>query len=149
MVCCYEYGADIKIHSKNNSNSMKNAVFRDVTPCDTCKNRRFRGKYRLHLQNEKSVAYRFSPDYWGDSSSETSVHTRATRHHIPADGILHSHSRENRKSYTIQIADARLFLSQVMSLFMNLIFFYWNPWKPRTLLQLKLVGILTINLFVI
>jgi hypothetical protein len=26
-------------------------------------------------------------------------------------------------------------------------FFYWNPGQPRTLLQLKLVGILTINLF--
>jgi hypothetical protein len=26
-------------------------------------------------------------------------------------------------------------------------FFYWNPGKPRTLLQLKLLGILPINLF--
>jgi hypothetical protein len=32
-------------------------------------------------------------------SSETSVHTRSTRHHIPEDGILHSHRRENLKSY--------------------------------------------------
>jgi hypothetical protein len=31
-------------------------------------------------------------------SSETSVHTRSTRHHIPEDGILHSHRRENLKS---------------------------------------------------
>jgi hypothetical protein len=31
-------------------------------------------------------------------SSETSVHTRSrTRHHIPEDGILHSHRRENLK----------------------------------------------------
>jgi hypothetical protein len=27
--------------------------------------------------------------------SETSVHTRSTRRHIPEDGILHSHRREN------------------------------------------------------
>jgi hypothetical protein len=32
-------------------------------------------------------------------SSEPSVHTRSTRRHIPEDGILHSHRRENIKSY--------------------------------------------------
>jgi hypothetical protein len=31
--------------------------------------------------------------------SETSVLTRATRHHVLEDGILHSHRRENLKSY--------------------------------------------------
>jgi hypothetical protein len=32
-------------------------------------------------------------------SSETSLFTRVTRHDIPEDDILHSHRRENLKSY--------------------------------------------------
>jgi hypothetical protein len=44
------------------------------------------------------------------SSSETSVLTRAMRRIIPEDAILHSHRRENLKSYTIllQINKQRL-----------------------------------------
>jgi hypothetical protein len=36
-------------------------------------------------------------------SSETSVFTRATRRNNPEDTILHSHRRENLKSYIIEI----------------------------------------------
>jgi hypothetical protein len=36
------------------------------------------------------------------SSSETSVHTRTTQRHISESGILHSHRRENLKSYIVK-----------------------------------------------
>jgi hypothetical protein len=34
-------------------------------------------------------------------SSETAVHTRSTRRHVPEYGIFHSHRRENLKSYVV------------------------------------------------
>jgi hypothetical protein len=34
--------------------TMKNAVFWDVTPCASCKNRRFGGIYRLLHQDDKN-----------------------------------------------------------------------------------------------
>jgi hypothetical protein len=33
---------------------LKNVVFWDVTPCDSCKNRRFGGTWRLHNQGDKN-----------------------------------------------------------------------------------------------
>jgi hypothetical protein len=91
---------------------MKNAVFWDVAPCKSCVNRRFGRMYRLH----PLLGWWFSlqpPAHDGSSladfstlkmevicSSATSVYTRSTRRHIPEDGILHTHRRENLKSYT-------------------------------------------------
>jgi hypothetical protein len=34
--------------------TMKNALFWDVTPCGSCKNRRFGGTQRLHHQGDKN-----------------------------------------------------------------------------------------------
>jgi hypothetical protein len=34
--------------------TMKNGVFRDVTPCDSCKNQRFGGTLRLLHQGDKN-----------------------------------------------------------------------------------------------
>jgi hypothetical protein len=38
-------------------------------------------------------------------ASEASVYTRSTWRHIPEDGILHRHRRENLKSYIITVND--------------------------------------------
>jgi hypothetical protein len=48
------------------------------------------------------------------SSSETSVLARPTRHNIPEDDILHSHRRENLKSY-MALTDWVLYLRRNMS----------------------------------
>jgi hypothetical protein len=58
---------------------MKNGVFWVVTPCGSCKNRRFGGTWRLLHQGDK----------------------RATLRNNPEDTILHSHRRENLKSYEV------------------------------------------------
>jgi hypothetical protein len=59
---------------------LRNAVFWDVTQCGA-----------LILVTRMMQALR---------SSETSFLTRATHRNIPEDDILHSHRRENLKSYT-------------------------------------------------
>jgi hypothetical protein len=67
---------------------LKNAVFWDVVPCRSCVNRRFGGR---------------------------SVHTRSIQRHIPEDGILHSHGRENFRSYIFNFpSDRETFLTVIL-----------------------------------
>jgi hypothetical protein len=84
--------------------SMKNAIYWDVTPCGSCKNRRFRETCSLHnfLVNDKVVhtsRIHFTVMIEATRYSETLVLTSATRCHITEDGIPHSHRSENLKSY--------------------------------------------------
>jgi hypothetical protein len=83
---------------------LKNAVFWDVTPGGSCKTRRFRAQRRVLLLLVTSNVVPSSPILVtrmmeAIRCSETSVLTRATRRHIPEEGIPHCHRRENLKSY--------------------------------------------------
>jgi hypothetical protein len=65
----------------------------------------YRWSYEIHLQppaHAGSSFADFSTLKIAIRSSETSVHTRSTRPQIPEDRILHSHRRENLKSYTVR-----------------------------------------------
>jgi hypothetical protein len=55
---------------------------------------------RTDVSEERSAPFIRATRIGELSSSETSVLTRATRRYIPEDAILHSHRRENLKSYT-------------------------------------------------
>jgi hypothetical protein len=90
---------------------MKNVFFWDVALCRYCVNRRFEGTYRLHLQTAdwqppvhagSSLADFSTLKMESIRSSRTSVYTISTRPHIPKDGILHSHHREDLISYKFQ-----------------------------------------------
>jgi hypothetical protein len=70
--------------------TMKNAVFWDVTPCGSCKNRCFASIIRVRRIGELGTILAVT-------SNRPRQH--ATRRNIPDDGILHSPRRENLKSY--------------------------------------------------
>jgi hypothetical protein len=83
-------------------------------PCDSCKDKRFEGIYRLHHEGEKNCVRSvlqllvtanflntlilFIPMIVTTRSPETSVLTKAITRHIQEICILNSYRRENLKS---------------------------------------------------
>jgi hypothetical protein len=80
---------------------MKNAGFLDVTPCVSGKNRLFGTAYRLHHQGGKNgeLADSCHPDDGGDTFPRNVGSYKSHKRNIPEDRILHSHRRQNLKSY--------------------------------------------------
>jgi hypothetical protein len=71
-------------------------------------------------------------------SSETSVITRATRRNVSEGGILHSHCRENRKSYELiyhvtflgkDVMDPLLVISMIISVSLVLLLEPGSLWN--------------------
>jgi hypothetical protein len=77
---------------------VKNVDLWDVSPCGSCRNRCFRGTYRLYLQGENNQR---NKNTLAISTMQRIplVSTRTTRRHIPEGDILHSHRCENLISY--------------------------------------------------
>jgi hypothetical protein len=93
-ICCFRFCISVALYSLLQAeNYLKNAVFWDVATCRSCVNRRFEG---------------------------TLIHTRSTRRHIPEDGILHSHRRENLKSYIETYLLAEIINTTIITLLRNM-----------------------------
>jgi hypothetical protein len=122
--------------SKRQTNfNMKNAVFWDLAPCRSCVNRHFGGTYRCsHLLRLVPRSRMLYPEDGGDTILRN-MGSHKIYYTAPEDGILHSHHRENLKSYNFNIFGSR-FISAFTKVYTRqlslssvnycVIFFFWR-----------------------
>jgi hypothetical protein len=114
---------------------MKNAVFWDNTPCGSCKNRRFGGKYHLHHQGDKNrlarnnVSSNYQPKhaakkYYGSSFLRLLV----TANVVPSSPILVTLMMEAiHYSETRILQEPHGLLSQMTTFFGGMNVWQWKP----------------------
>jgi hypothetical protein len=86
--------------------SVNNAVFWDVTPRGSCKNWRSEERITpiIKVKRIRELGTTLAVTSNWSTLRRTSVLTRVTGRHIPEDGILHRHRRENLKFSTLSAA---------------------------------------------
>jgi hypothetical protein len=83
-------------------------------------------------------------------SSEKTVNILSTRRHIPEDGFIHSHPRENLKSYTWRYVCSNHYFTKIMKksiCFRRKLHFLWQkcPVLTSSIICLLLHGCLCLN----
>jgi hypothetical protein len=111
---CFDVDDDDWLHVVKNRHVsvIPDLVWTDVSEV------RVASMFRVEKSASEEPAWASCSRLEAERSSETSVHKRSARRHIPEDGILHNHRCENLKSYNFTFTSSlfsREFVSGRMS----------------------------------
>jgi hypothetical protein len=83
--------------------TMKNAVFSDVTPCGSCKNRCFGGTYRLHHQGDKNQKDKNNVSCKGQPQLHSVLRLLVTANFVPSSPTTVTLTMEVIRSYETSV----------------------------------------------